>query len=91
MFINKDKDIFLSVDITLTWPAPALIVSAIFAFDVKVFSSYFIMDLVVAIHFDMRVYDGHHLERTEIQWIEILYISEFYSLIMLLHVRLRFR
>ena len=48
---------------SLTRPAPALIVSTIFILDVETPRTYFIMDLVVAVYFDMRVHNGHHLAK----------------------------
>lgn len=46
---------------SLTRPAPALIVSAIFAFDVEAFGADLIVDLVAAVHLDVGVHNGHHL------------------------------
>lgn len=46
---------------SLTRPAPALVVSTIFILDIETPRADFIMDLVVAIYFDMRVHNGHHL------------------------------
>lgn len=57
---------FLLTDISrqsLTRPAPALIVSTIFILDVETPRADFIMDLVVAVYFDMRIHNGHHLEK----------------------------
>lgn len=45
----------------LTWPAPALIISAVFVLDIQISRADFIVELVGAFHFDMRVHNGHHL------------------------------
>lgn len=81
-----------STNIALTWPAPSLVVSAIFVFDVEGFGSYLVMDLVAAVHFNMRVYDGHHLPRTGFQWIKILHISKTlqFTFLKTLSLRIRF-
>lgn len=51
----------LAVKISLTRPAPALVVSTIFIFHIETPRADFIMDLVVAVYFDMRIHYGYHL------------------------------
>ena len=47
---------------SLTGPAPALVVSAVFALDVEALGADLRVDLVLAVYLDVRVHDGHHLK-----------------------------
>lgn len=57
-----DKEILMWSSHSLTRPAPAFIVATIFILDIETQSADFIMDLVVAVYFNVGVHNSNHLE-----------------------------
>lgn len=52
---------------SLTRPAPALVISTIFILDIETLRTDFVVDLVAAVHLDVRVYNCHHLLMNKIK------------------------